>query len=103
MEQMVTVPRFKPGNLRHESLQHYQNSQLAPSYAYYKQNQVLFYVMQKNIYIYIYVYQKSKNMEWLYLCIGNLQCDVRVTARQLIIDITYSICGTVWLLSNFEL
>jgi hypothetical protein len=51
-EQMVTVPRFEPGYLGSESLQHYQNSQLAPSYAYYKQGQVLFYVMQ---YIYIYI------------------------------------------------
>jgi hypothetical protein len=42
MEQMVTVPRFESGYLRNESLQHYQNSQLAPSYAYYTQDQVLF-------------------------------------------------------------
>jgi hypothetical protein len=52
-EQMVTVQRFEAGYLRNESLQHYQNSHLAPSYTYYKQDQVLLYVMQ---YIYIHVY-----------------------------------------------
>jgi len=52
---MAKVPRLEPGYLRNESLQHYQNSQLAPSYAYYKQDQALFYVVQKNI------YQKSKH------------------------------------------
>ena len=49
-EQMVTAPRFEPGCLRNESLQHYQNSQLAPTYAYYKQDH------SKKLYIYIYIY-----------------------------------------------
>ena len=48
-EQMAKESKFEPGYLRNESLQHYQNSQVAPSYAYYKQDHA-------NIYIYIYIY-----------------------------------------------
>jgi len=42
-------------------------------------------------------------MEWLYLCTGNLQCDVRVTARKLIIDATaFAVQCSYYPFSNYE-
>jgi len=42
-------------------------------------------------------------MEWLYLCTGNLQCDVRVTAGKLIIDATaFAVQCSYYLFSNYE-